>query len=181
MNISSSVSGTASMKMGESRSSRAVTSSVRPRIISVLSRPGPALCSTSSSGGTDAPSGRTSCSLVMFSCSSESTRSRSILPRSMMPTRSQTSSSSRRLCEEMSTVVPYSATSCMMSAQTWRRMTGSSPSTGSSRISSSGRIEMASQKAACLSMPREKRRIGCFTSRSNTSRSCSKRFSSKPG
>ena len=81
----------------------------------------------------------------------------------------------------MSTVVPYSATSCMMSAQTCLRITGSSPSTGSSRIMSSGRIEIASQNAACLSMPREKRRIGCFTSRPNTSRSCSKRRMSKRG
>ena len=117
----------------------------------------------------------------MFSCISERTRSSSILPRSIMPTLSQTSSSSRRLCEEMSTVVPYSATSCMMSAQTWRRMTGSSPSTGSSRIMSSGRMEMASQKAACLSIPREKRRMGCLRSRSKTSRSCSKRRGSKFG
>ena len=41
-----------------------------------------------------------------------------------------------------------------------RRITGSRPSTGSSRISSSGRQQMASQKAACFCMPLENRRMG---------------------
>ena len=41
-----------------------------------------------------------------------------------------------------------------------RRITGSRPSTGSSRMSTSGGRRMASQKAVCFCMPLEKRRMG---------------------
>ena len=43
-----------------------------------------------------------------------------------------------------------------------RRITGSRPSRGSSRISTSGRVLMASWKAACFCMPLENRRMGLF-------------------
>ena len=42
-------------------------------------------------------------------------------------------------------------------------------------------VRLAGQKAACLSIPRENRRMGCLRSRSKTSRSCSKRRGSKFG
>ena len=60
-------------------------------------------------------------------------------------------------------------------------MTGSSPSTGSSSTSSSGRSESASQNAACFFMPREKRRMGILRSMGKASARRSKRSESKPG
>ena len=80
-----------------------------------------------------------------------------------MPTWSHTSSSSRRLWELTSTVVPRWATSPMSKDHTWRRITGSRPSTGSSSTSTWGWQHRASQKADCFCMPLESRRMGCFS------------------
>ena len=62
-----------------------------------------------------------------------------------------------------------------------RRITGSRPSTGSSRISTWGRQEMASQKAACFCMPLENRRTGWRWLRPKQSASRSNRAWSKVG
>ena len=61
-----------------------------------------------------------------------------------------------------------SLTSFIMRLHTWRRITGSSPSTGSSRIRYLGRQDMASQKAACFCIPLLMRRIRAFSGRENT-------------
>ena len=135
MKISSSVRGTASTSMGSYTASRAAASWAFIRMMRVWMRPTRDTWSTGSSGGTSVmPSRNTTCIFTMLSCSWARDRSSSTLPLSMMPTWSHTSSSSRRLWEETSTVVPRSATSPMTRDHTCRRMTGSNPSTGSSRM-----------------------------------------------
>ena len=99
----------------------------------------------------------------------------------MMPTWSHTSSSSRRLWEDTSTVVPCSLTSLIIRLHTCRRITGSSPSTGSSRMRYLGRQHMVSQKAACFCMPLLMRRMGLFSGRAKTSLNFSYRAMSKAG
>ena len=156
--------------------SRSVASWAFMRMMSVCTRPTREVCSTGSSGGTvSIPSWNTTCNFTMFSCSWASDRSSSTRPWSMMPTWSHTSSSSRRLWDETSTVVPRSATSPMTSDHTCRRMTGSSPSTGSSKMRYSGMQQRASQKATCFCMPLLRRRITRFSSMENTSLSFSYR------
>ena len=78
-------------------------------------------------------------------------------------------------------MVSFSATSESSALQTCRRITGSRPSTGSSRITTSGHWDMASQKAACFCIPLLSLRMGCFLSRSNSSASFSKRSGLKRG
>ena len=158
-----------------------VSSVALPRRISVYRRPVVLWCTMSSPSGSGAPSGRAMSTLDMLSCRSLSVRSSRSFPPFMMPTWSHTSSSSRRLCDETSTVVPFSATSAMTRLHACRRMTGSSPSTGSSRISTSGRMHIASQKAACFCMPFDRRRIGRFGSSANTAPSFSYRSASNRG
>ena len=155
------------------------TVSALPRTIRVCTLPTTDWCTTWSSSGRG--SSVTSCTLTMLSWSADRDRSRSIFPWCMMPTWSQMSSSSRRLWEETRTVVPCSATSSKIMRMICRRITGSRPSTGSSRMSTSGRQEMASQKAACFCMPLEKRRMGWRWLRAKTSPSRSNRPSSKLG
>ena len=99
----------------------------------------------------------------------------------MIPTWSHTPSSSRRLWEETSTVVPYSSTSAIIRLHTCRRITGSSPSTGSSRMRYLGRQHMVSQKAACFCIPLLSRRITDFSGMGNTSLNFSYRSVSKLG
>ena len=45
-----------------------------------------------------------------------------------------------------------------------RHITGSRPSTGSSKTSRSGLQHRASQKADCFCIPLDRRRMGCFSS-----------------
>ena len=52
----------------------------------------------------------------------------------------------------------------MMMLQICLRITGSRPSTGSSKIISSGFAQIASQKATCFCIPFDRRRILLFTS-----------------
>ena len=67
-----------------------------------------------------------------------------------------------------STVVPRSATSPRSSDHTCRRITGSRPSTGSSRMRYSGIQHMVSQKAACFCIPLLMRRSIWRSFRGNT-------------
>ena len=162
------------MNSGCSFSSHARLSSSLPRKMSVCSFPVEERWRMSSpSAGSAAPSGRASSTLVVVSCNSETLFSKRQRPRCMMPTWSHTSSSSRRLWEDTSTVVPSSATSSMTSDHTCRRITGSSPSTGSSSTSTSGLAASAIQNADCFCMPRERRRMGRVSSSAKISRSFS--------
>ena len=117
----------------------------------------------------------------MFSWRALRLRSMSTLPLFMMPTWSHTSSSSRRLWELTSTVVPCSVTSLIMRLHTCRRITGSSPSTGSSRMRYLGRQHMVSQKAACFCIPLLRRRMTDRSGMEKTSLNFSYRLASKPG
>ena len=78
-------------------------------------------------------------------------------------------------------MVPYSETSLIMMLHTCRRMTGSNPSTGSSRMRYFGRQHIVSQKAACFCIPLLMCRMGDLSGRAKTSLNFSYRFSSKAG
>ena len=78
--------------------------------------------------------------------------------------RNRLSSSSLRLWEDTKTVIFRSATSAIKILQICLRITGSSPSTGSSKISRSGLQQIASQNATCFCMPFDSRLIVRFTS-----------------
>ena len=139
-----------------------------PRTMRVYTRPIWLVCSTFSPSGSGGRPGswKASCSLMMLSWRSVRERSSSTLPWDRIPTWSHTSSSSRRLWEETSTVVPRWATSPISRDHTCRRITGSKPSTGSSSTSTLGWQHRASQKADCFCIPLDRRRMGWFSSTS---------------
>ena len=151
--------------MGAKAARRLVISVALPRMMRVWMRPTWETWSTWRSPGSwgNSFSWNTTCILTTFSCRALRLRSMSTFPLERMPTWSHTSSSSRRLWEDTSTVVPWSATSPISRDHTCRRITGSRPSTGSSSTRMSGRQHRASQKADCFCMPLESRRMGCFS------------------
>src|SRR5262249_37881262 len=83
------------------------------------------------------PSTRTSTAGALPSTSSPTVATRSSRPSSRIATRSHSASTSGRMCEEKSTVVPLARCS-RISSRTSRRPNGSSPLIGSSRTRSSG-------------------------------------------
>ena len=170
--------------MGANTAIRVLISAGFPRTMRVNTRPIREVWSTFRSFGSSgsSPSAKAIWSLTTLSCKSVRERSSSTLPWLRMPTWSHTSSSSRRLWEETSTVVPRWATSPIRRVHTWRRITGSRPSTGSSRTSTSGLQHRASRKADCFCIPLDSRRMGSFSSTSGkASARASYRFTSKLG